>query len=559
MNFVSPGTSVTPAPDRLLPVSISWSENAYISALLTEQGDLTAVERFSQLVDESEGTPRGNRYNALLPASPPGPGQQLAFEVDLDRCSGCKACVAACHALNGLDEGETWREVGLLIGGPPALPVLQHVTSSCHHCLDPACLNACPVDAYEKDPITGIVRHLDDQCIGCRYCTLACPYDAPRYHEAKGIVRKCDMCADRLREGEAPACVAACPHEAIRIRVVDAAEVADRAEVGAFLPGTIDPRLTRPTTVYHSRASMDPASVVAADANSLEPDHAHWPLVVMLVLTQLSAGGLAIELMSRLASGAGVVPGFAHISICLSLGLVGLAASVLHLGRPLYAYRAILGVRHSWLSREVLAFGLFAKLAAAFALMEWWGRSPSASMALLSGASTAGAAGVACSVMVYHAVRRPFWQARIGAVKFAGTALVLGLSAGLAAIGLSGDPTGSIPVIAASLAISSAAKIRFEMVETFRGRRVDAEVLDRSLLIMLGPLRRVTAIRWGLGLAGGIALPGIMVVASAWAMPGVVTVAAVLALIASIGGELAERALFFSAVSRPKMPGGLAS
>ena len=42
------------------------------------------------------------------------------------------------------------------------------------------CLNGCPVLAYEKDPVTGIVRHLDDQCIGCQYCMLKCPYDVPQ-------------------------------------------------------------------------------------------------------------------------------------------------------------------------------------------------------------------------------------------------------------------------------------------------------------------------------------------------------------------------------------------
>ena len=129
---------------------------------------------------------RAGITSALMPVDAPGPGQQLAFEVDLDRCSGCKACVAACHNLNGLDEGESWRDVGLVVGGMPELPVLQHVTSACHHCLEPACLTACPVDAYEKDPRTGIVRHLDDQCIGCQYCTLACPYDAPKYQRGQG-------------------------------------------------------------------------------------------------------------------------------------------------------------------------------------------------------------------------------------------------------------------------------------------------------------------------------------------------------------------------------------
>ena len=56
--------------------------------------------------------------------------------------------------------------------------------------------------AYDKDPETGIVRHLDDQCIGCQYCVLKCPYDVPKYSERLGIVRKCDMCVGRLRAGE---------------------------------------------------------------------------------------------------------------------------------------------------------------------------------------------------------------------------------------------------------------------------------------------------------------------------------------------------------------------
>src|SRR5262249_17576395 len=161
-----------------------------IDSLLSDQDDLSAVERFARFHDGRAEAAPGSIYSSLLPATPPGPGQQLAFEVDLQRCSGCKACVAACPSLNGLDDHETWRDVGLLVGGTAALPVLQHVTTACHHCLEPACLSACPVDAYEKDPLTGIVRHLDDQCFGCQYCSLACPYDVPKYHAGKGIVRK---------------------------------------------------------------------------------------------------------------------------------------------------------------------------------------------------------------------------------------------------------------------------------------------------------------------------------------------------------------------------------
>ena len=196
------------------------------------------------------------QYRSLLPATPPGPGQQYAFEVDLDRCSGCKACVVACHTLNGLDETETWRDVGLLIGGSRSAPVMQHVTAACHHCLEPACMIACPVNAYEKDPVTGIVKHLDDQCFGCQYCTLACPYDVPKYHPGKGIVRKCDMCSSRLAVGEPPACVQACPHEAIAIRVVDQQQVVEDAEAAVFLPAAPDPQITLPTTTYKTRRAV---------------------------------------------------------------------------------------------------------------------------------------------------------------------------------------------------------------------------------------------------------------------------------------------------------------
>ena len=97
--------------------------------LQLQQPPATAVDRFARAHDEaaSPGGPElAGRYSALMPATPPGDGQQYAFEVDLDACSGCKSCVAACHAMNGLEEEESWRDVGLLHGGGEAQPVLQH-------------------------------------------------------------------------------------------------------------------------------------------------------------------------------------------------------------------------------------------------------------------------------------------------------------------------------------------------------------------------------------------------------------------------------------------------
>ncbi|MCB1842729.1 MAG: 4Fe-4S dicluster domain-containing protein [Halioglobus sp.] len=304
-----------------------------LADLLAEQQELTAVDEFSRVhagLKDASVPLQAKYYSRLLPATVPGPGQQYAFDVDLDRCSGCKACVVACHSLNGLDEQETWRDVGLLIGGTKSQPVMQHVTTSCHHCLEPACMQACPVDAYEKDPVTGIVRHLDDQCFGCQYCTLACPYDVPKYHSEKGIVRKCDMCSDRLAVGEAPACVQSCPHEAISIRTVDVADVLENAEADSFLPAAPEPHLTFPTTTFHTRRVF-PRNMLPADYYSVNPQHPHWPLILMLVLTQLSVGAFAVGLIleSLLSSAALSIFRPLQSIVALGLGLLALAASTL--------------------------------------------------------------------------------------------------------------------------------------------------------------------------------------------------------------------------------------
>ena len=77
-----------------------------VDLLLAEQQDLTPVERFARLHEITTPSPQ-ERYRHLLPLSKPAPGEQYAFTVDLDRCSGCKACVSACHSLNGLEDNET--------------------------------------------------------------------------------------------------------------------------------------------------------------------------------------------------------------------------------------------------------------------------------------------------------------------------------------------------------------------------------------------------------------------------------------------------------------------
>lgn len=540
---------------------------------LRQQQDLSAVEKFSIDHEAGELPLQARYYTALLPAAPPKAGEQYAFDVDLDACSGCKACVTACHSLNGLDDTETWRDVGLLHGGSESQPFMQHVTAACHHCLDPACLNGCPVRAYDKDPQTGIVRHLDDQCIGCQYCIFACPYDVPKYNKARGIVRKCDMCTHRLAVNEAPACVQACPNSAIRITVVSRREVVENCETGVFLPGAPDPHYTQPSTNYRTRRNF-PRNVLPADYFSARPEHAHWPLILMLVLTQLSVGAFLVELLLATYFPAGVLARVREVQVAgaLAFGLLALGASTLHLGRPMYAFRAIVGLRTSWLSREIVAFGLFAGLAVAYAVAVWQSSPVLTQFRMPLGAAVvlSGLAGVACSIMIYQCTRRVLWNGGATTTRFLGTTVILGLSTTLSGslIAAAVSPGNAVvdllsdhgTLIARGLMLATSLKLLFEGAVFLHLRDRLHTPLKRSALLMTKDLARFTLWRFVLGAVGGILFPAMILRADAGATSaGIWAVLSLGSFVSALGGELLERYLFFTAVAAPRMPGGLRS
>src|SRR6185295_12836904 len=98
---------------------------------------------------------------------------------------------------------------------------------------------------------------------------LKCPYEVPKYSSRRGIVRKCDMCSSRLAVGEAPACVQACPNEAIRITMVETQPLVSQLRATTdsspvFLPAAPAPGYTLPTTRYKSAKPL-PVTLRAAD------------------------------------------------------------------------------------------------------------------------------------------------------------------------------------------------------------------------------------------------------------------------------------------------------
>lgn len=127
--------------------------------------------------------------------------------VDMERCTGCGACVTACSFAkeNVFDPTKTRIRIYKNESRCLGIPIV------CEHCVEPPCVDACPIAAISKNPETGIVRVDLDLCDGCGMCEKACPYDAVIIDAERNMAVICDLCA-----GD-PACEKVCiPARAIQ-------------------------------------------------------------------------------------------------------------------------------------------------------------------------------------------------------------------------------------------------------------------------------------------------------------------------------------------------------
>jgi len=177
-----------------------------------------------------------------------------AMVVDMQRCIGCGACAAACHAENNVAiVGKEQVLKGRLMSWLRVVPYREEgnprrlgwIPLMCQHCDAAPCEPVCPVYASVHNE-EGLNAQIFNRCIGTRYCSHNCPYKVRRFNwfdwefkrpldwqlnpevtvRQRGVMEKCTFCVQRIRQVEytarredrpirdgeiQPACVQSCP------------------------------------------------------------------------------------------------------------------------------------------------------------------------------------------------------------------------------------------------------------------------------------------------------------------------------------------------------------
>ena len=271
-------------------------------------------------------------------------------------CIGCHSCEVACAEQNGLPRRHRWRRVGEIEGGAyprhQALPPVDGVQPLPRA----ACLEGCPTGAYEK-LANGIVAHHADECIGCQYCTWNCPYSVPgvparpaHRHQVRHVPAPARGRAWR------PACVERLPDARHQHRGVDIA--AWRADHSAADAPHLPPSdLTLSTTRIILPDDVPAETFAGERLDTSAPSTRTGRCVWVTLLTQFAVGVVSppcVDGTDRRGAVAGFVAGCGRRCrrrCCISAARARPARRCGACGRQ-------------WLSREVLAFGLFSAAAA---------------------------------------------------------------------------------------------------------------------------------------------------------------------------------------------------
>ena len=161
--------------------------------------------------------------------------------LDLNKCTGCKACEAWCRRENKLPKrifrirvipfeptgpfsyDPSKKEIDKRWGLRPSdcgKGKMLYVPMQCFHCGKAPCIPSCPVGAITRRD-DGIVYIVVEKCIGCKLCIEACPFGAIQYDDERGKADKCHFCMHLIDQGKKPACVAGCRFDVFDFGTLD--------------------------------------------------------------------------------------------------------------------------------------------------------------------------------------------------------------------------------------------------------------------------------------------------------------------------------------------------
>jgi formate dehydrogenase iron-sulfur subunit len=237
--------------------------------------------------------------------------------IDISRCIGCKACQAACMEWNDIRDG-----VGIVDGtynnpidltdrswtvmrfyeeeiGDRGLQWLI-VKDGCLHCAEPGCLKACPAPGAIIQQANGIVDFQQDNCIGCGYCQTGCPFNIPRFGVRDNKAYKCTLCSDRVAVGLEPACIKACPTQALSFGTKQdmlelAAERVDELHERGYDKAAIyDPSGVKGTHVFYVMPHGDPELYRMPKDPQISPWVALWRSTFARTLGVVTMASVAV-------------------------------------------------------------------------------------------------------------------------------------------------------------------------------------------------------------------------------------------------------------------------
>ena len=142
---------------------------------------------------------------------------------NFEKCTQCHGCEIACKTWRKLDYGVQYRRVLNFWQGAYPRVKNSSLSLACLHCVEPACVAACPEEAISKRVKDGLVVVNETLCTGCEICAGSCVFGVPQFGN-DGIMQKCDFCLDQQLARAVPPCVDTCPGGALSFVEVSQSE-----------------------------------------------------------------------------------------------------------------------------------------------------------------------------------------------------------------------------------------------------------------------------------------------------------------------------------------------